>query len=56
MKKRTFLLCIDTCCAYKSSMSEGAAIPDAITVNKFRTSKPKTTQKQYKPNVMKSFL
>ena len=30
-----------------------AAIPDAVTVHKFGTSKPKYAPKQYKPNVMK---
>ena len=33
--------------------SQIAAIPDAVTVHRFRTSKPKPAQKQYKPNVMK---
>ena len=53
MKKLTLELCIDTCRAYEASTSQIAAIPDAVTVHRFRTSKPKHAQKQYKPNVMK---
>ena len=34
-------------------MSQIAAIPDAVTVNRFRTSKPKPAKTQYEPNVMK---
>ena len=53
MKKLTLELCVDTCRTYEASTSQIAAIPDAVTVHRFRTSKPKPAQKQYKPNVMK---
>ena len=53
MKKLTLELCVDTSRAYEASTSQIAAIPDAVTVHRFRTSKPKPAQKQYKPNIMK---
>ena len=45
MKKLTLELCINTCRAYEASTSQIAAIPDTVTVHKFRTSKPKPAQK-----------
>ena len=53
MKKLTLELCIDTCRAYEASTSQTAAIPDAVTVHRFRTSKPKPAQKRHKHNVRK---
>ena len=44
MKKLTLEWCIDTCCVYEASMSQIADNPDAVTVNKFRTFKPKPAQ------------
>ena len=44
MKKQTLELCIDTCSAYEASTSQISAIPDAVTVHRFRTSKPKPAQ------------
>ena len=49
----TLELCLDTSRAYEASRSQIAAIPDAFTVHRFRTSKPKPAQTQYKPNVIK---
>ena len=50
MKKLTLELCIDTCRAYEASTSQTAAIHDAVTVHRFRTSKPKPAQKRH--NIM----
>ena len=44
MKKMTLELCIDTCRAYVASTSQIVAIPDAVTVHRFKTSKPKPAQ------------
>ena len=45
MKMVALELCIETCRAYGASTSPIAAIPDADTVHKCRSSKPKHVQK-----------
>ena len=44
MKMLTLELCIETCRAYEVSTSQIPVIPDAVSVHKFRTSKPKPAQ------------
>ena len=51
MKNPPLELGIDTYRAYEASTSQLVAIPDAVTLYKFITSKPKFAFVQYKPNV-----
>ena len=45
-EKLTLELCIDTCPAYEDFTSQIAAIPEDVTVHKFRTSKSKPAVKR----------